>query len=206
MADEEKELDSDDTEKEKELTVPITELRKVRAEAAKYRKELQELKAKAEAETEKAKMESLSEAEKAKALLEKAESDNKKLRESIERTGAESVIIAFASKMGFTDPSDVVRMIDLESVRDEKGSVDQDKIEVAVKKLSEEKPYLRSSSPKLPDYQQAIKDGMKPQLTNQNDIDAMKLQAKELLKQGRVGEYTRLCNKAWEMQFGEKTP
>jgi len=182
--------------------VPIAELRKVRAEAANNRKELQALKAKAEADAEKARLANLTEVEKAQELLKMAEADNKNLRDSMSRVQIESAITSLASTLGFTVPDDVIRFVDLESVKDEQGNVDTIKIEAAVKDLADKKPYLKSSSAKnfggptnpIPP------DGPKPKFTDQNSIDALKLKATELTRQGRITEATKVYNLAWEHQ------
>lgn len=188
--------------------VPIAELRKVRAEAAENRKKLQEYKEKQKAQEEAARLAGLDEISKAQELLKKAEADNQALRDSMNRVQFESAVVSLASTLGFTDPQDAVRFVSMPEIQDESGGVDTVKVEAVVKKLSEDKPYLRSNpvrqafgptnpaNPKFPKAQ--------PKLTDQDNIDQMKAQSRELIKQGRVGEATRLYNRAWELSQGIK--
>jgi len=190
--------------------VPIAELRKVRAEAANNRKALQEYKEKIKSQEEAVRIAGLDEISKAQALLKKAEDDNKALRDSMNRVQFESAIVSLASTLGFTDPQDVVKFINLSDIQDDQGEIDNAKIETAVKKLSEDKPYLRSNAgrqsfgatnPAPPD---SSFPRAQPKLIDQNNIDNMIKQASDLTRQGRVGEATRLYNRAWELDKGIK--
>jgi len=187
--------------------VPIAELRKVRHEAANYRKELEALKTQAYAEKEKLRLASLGDVARAQELLKKVESDNDNLRKSMNRIQVETAITSLAGTLGFTAPDDVMKFIDLESVKDEQGNVDDSKIEAAVKDLAEKKPYLRSgqknfggpTNPKPPDEQFP---GAKPRLTDKNTIASLRQQATDLMRQGRMVEATKIYNTAWE--YGQK--
>ena len=184
--------------------VPIGELRKVRHEAAEYRKKLEALEKQAQAEKEKLRLASLDDVARAQELLKKAEVDNDNLRKSMNRIQVETAITSLAMTLGFTAPDDVIKFIDLESVKDEQGNVDDSKIEVAVKDLADKKPYLRSkpsalslgggaTNPANPES-----PGLKPKLTDPNTIAGMKQQARDMTRQGRITEATKLYNIAWE--------
>ena len=189
--------------------VPIAELRKVRAEAAKNRIALQEYKDKVKSQEEAARLAGLDEISKAQELLKKAEADNKNLRDSMNRIQIESAISSLAATLGFTDPLDAIRFVNVAEAVDGQGNVDIEKIEAAIKDIAEKKPYLRSSSsrsfgggPTSPPPQEF--PSAKPKLTDQNSIDQMKHQSSELIRQGRIGDATRLYNQAWELSQGIK--
>jgi len=192
--------------------VPITELRKVRAEAAEHRRSLKEYKELVESQKEAARIAGLSELEKAKELLRKTEDDNAKLRDSMNRAQFESITTSLAATAGFKDPQDVIKFVDVTDVQDGNGDVDMEKIGAAIKKLSEDKPYMRSRSglniggPKspgsLPDNSDEGK--FKPQFTDQDSIEKLKLQARVLMGRGRMVDAIKFYNKVWESQYGIK--
>jgi len=190
--------------------IPISELRKVRAEAANNRKALLEYKEKIKSQEEAVRIAGLDEISKAQTLLKKAEDDNKALRDSMNRVQFESAIVSLASTLGFTDPQDVIKFVNPSDVQDDQGNIDNDKIEVTVKKLSEDKPYLRSNpgrqtfGPTNPAPPDSSFPRAQPKLIDQNNIDNMIKQASDLTRQGRVGEATRLYNRAWELAQGIK--
>jgi hypothetical protein len=183
--------------------VPIIELRKVRKEAETNRKALLEYKAKVKAQEESVRIAGLDEKSKLEERLKKSEADNKVLADKMNRVQVENAIISLAVGLGFTDSKDVIKLIDLSEAIDDQGNVDQEKLEVAVKKIADEKPYLRKSraSMELP-LKPIPPGGLKPKLTDQNAIDQMKHQSMELIRQGKVAEATRLYNNVWEQTQG----
>ncbi len=82
-----------EAEEQKESMVPISELRKVRAEAAKYRKELQSLKTRIEEENKKAEISKMEEVDRLKAIARDAEEQVQKLREKLNKMVKETAII-----------------------------------------------------------------------------------------------------------------
>jgi hypothetical protein len=199
----------DVSEEHREATVPISELRKVRFEAAKYRKELQSLKAKIDEELRKSEFTKAEEIDKLRITAEKAEAEANSLKGRVSRTAKESAIINAASMMGFFNPKDAASLIENSEIEvDEKGYIDEEKVLELVKTLGESKPYLRKEQSKAyygptnPAPQQG--NWPKPKLTNANQIEQLKQQSRELTKQGRIVDATKLFNRAWEMEHGLK--
>jgi ElaB/YqjD/DUF883 family membrane-anchored ribosome-binding protein len=202
-------ITDDMPEEHREATVPISELRKVRFEAAKYRKELQSLKAKLDEELKRTELTKSEEMEKLRTTAEKAEAEAKSLKGRVSRTTKESAIINAASVIGFYNPKDAASLIETGEIEvDENGNIDEEKVLELVKTLGESKPYLRKEQSKAyygptnPAPQQG--NWPKPKLTNANQIEQLKLQSRELTKQGRIVEATKLFNLAWEMEHGLK--
>jgi hypothetical protein len=188
--------------------VPITELRKVRKEAETNRKALLEYKAKIKAQEESVRLASLDEKSALEERLKKAESDNKILADKMNRVQMDNAIISLAVGLGFADAKDVIKLLDISDVKDEEGNIDHNLLESAVKKIAEEKPYLRkvtsdASRVTNPDISKNL-GTLKPKLTDGNSIDQMKHQSMELIKQGKIAEATRLYNNAWEQTQGLK--
>jgi hypothetical protein len=202
-------ITEDVLEERREATVPISELRKVRFEAAKYRKELQSLKARLEDELKKTELTKAEEIDKLRTTAEKAEAEANSLKGRVSRTSKESAIINAASVMGFFNPKDAASLIETGEIEvDEKGNIDEEKVLELVKTLGESKPYLRREQnktfygPTNPAPQQG--NWPKPKFTNANQIDQLKQQSRELTKQGRIVDATKLFNLAWEMEHGLK--
>jgi len=202
-------INEDMPEDHREVTVPISELRKVRYEAAKYRKELQSLRVKLEEEKRNNELSRAEEIEKLKITAAKAEAEANSLKGHVSRTTKESAIINAASAMGFYNPKDAASLIDTGELEfDEKGNIDEEKVLELVKTLGESKPYLRKDQSKAyygptnPAPQHG--NWPKPRLTNANQIEQLKLQSRELTKHGRIVEATKLFNMAWEMEHGLK--
>jgi len=196
-------------EEPKGTMVPISELRKVRFEAAKYRKELQSLKAKIDEELRKSEFTRDEEIDKLRTTAEKAEAEANSLKGRVSRTAKESAIINAASVMGFFNPKDASSLIETSEIEfDENGDIDEEKVLELVKTLGESKPYLRKDQSKAyygptnPAPQQG--NWPKPKLTNANQIDQLKQQSRELTKQGRIVDATKLFNRAWEIEHGLK--
>jgi len=199
-----------DNLEDREVTVPISELRKVRSEAAKYRKELQSLKAKMEEEKKNLELSKIEETEKLRSMAVKAEAEANALRNHVGRITKESAIINAASALGFYNPKDAISLIEMDQIEvDDKGNIDEEKVFEIVKSLGESKPYLRKElskafyGPTNPAPRQG--NWPKPRLTNANQIEQFKQQSRELTRQGRIVEATKLFNMAWEMEHGLKS-
>ncbi len=198
-----------DNFEDKEIMVPISELRKVRSEAARYRKELQALKAKIEEEKRNLELSKMEETEKLRSMALKAEAEANALRNQVGQVAKESAIINVASSLGFYNPKDAISLIDMDQIEtDEKGNINEEKVFELVKTLVESKPYLRKElskafyGPTNPAPRQG--NWPKPKLTNANQIEHFKQQSRELTKQGRIVEAAKLFNMAWEMEYGLK--
>lgn len=195
---------------DKEITVPISELRKVRSEAARYRKELQSLRTKMEEEKKNLELSKMEEAERLRSMALKAEAEANALRNQVGQVAKESAIINAASSLGFYNPKDAILLVDMNQIEtDEKGNIDEEKVFEIVKSLGESKPYLRREMSKafFGPTNPAPRQGNwpKPRLTNANQIEQFKQQSRELTKQGRIVEAAKLFNMAWEMEHGLKS-
>jgi len=202
-------VNEDIMEENREATIPISELRKVRYEAAKYRKELQSLKAKLEEERRNAELSRMEEIDKLKMIAAKAETEANLQKIQASRASKESAVINAASVLGFFNPKDAVSLVEISQIdADDKGNIDEEKVFELVKTLSESKPYLRRDQSKAyygptnPAPQQG--NWPKPKLTNANQIEQLKQQSRELTRQGRIVDATKLFNLAWEMEHGLK--
>ncbi len=194
---------------DKETLVPISELRKIRSEAAKYRKELQSVKSGIEEEKKKMELSGLEEMERLKASASKAETELGSLKGKIARASKESAIVNAASILGFNNPKDAVSLIEFGQIDiDEEGNVDEENAFELVKDLGDSKPYLRKGQSKLNfgPTNPAPKRGNFPKAKtgNASQIEQMKYQARDLTKQGRILEATKLFNRAWEEEHGVK--
>ncbi|MGQ9610343.1 MAG: phage scaffolding protein [bacterium] len=194
-----------EAEEPKESMVPISELRKVRAEAAKYRKELQSLRLRIEEENRRAEISKMEEIDRLRAKASEAESQVQVLKDKLNKMIKETAIINAASSQGFYNPKDAASMIDINQIEiDDTGTIDENVVNELVKELAESKPYLKKESsilsygPTNPPPQSGR--WPKPKLTLANQIEQMKQQSRELTRMGRVVEATRLYNKAWEME------
>jgi len=202
-------ITDDVPEEDKEMLVPISELRKVRSEAAKYRKELQAIKAKVEEEKRNLELSNTEEIEKLRSVASKTEMELNLLKGKISRSVKETAIVNAASILGYCNPKDAVSLIEFSQLDiDEDGNVDEDKVFELVKELGESKPYLMKGQAKTyygptnPAPKQASLP--KPKGNNTNQIDQMKYQARDLIRQGKILEATRLFNRAWETENGIK--
>ena len=139
----ESEGDDEEEEEDDDKTVPISELRKIRREAAKWRVEAQEAKEKLD-EKNKAEM---SEIERAKAEREEANQRAEKLEAELRQERFESALISEASSQKFNDPSDVIALISREDVKlDDDGKPVASSLKAAVERVAKAKPYLLSTS------------------------------------------------------------
>jgi len=217
MPEETKELEAqrmadDSTNDELDVqTVPISELRKVRQEAARYRRELQAFKAKIDEDEKIASHSKMEREERLTAERDEARTKIAELLDRIDRTEKRSLIIDAASAMGFYSPKDAADMIDLKNIEvDSDGNVLRESVMALVTELSKTKPYLIKGQdlqmagfgPTNPPPTEGSFPKTKP--TTANQIDQLKKQAKELLRTGKVMEATRLFNRAWEMEHGIK--
>lgn len=199
----------DITEDEKETLVPISELRKVRSEAAKYRKELQALKGRIEEDKKKIELSGQEEIDILRSAASKAETELGSLKGKIIRTAKESAIVNAASVLGFCSPKDAVSLIEFSQIDiDEEGNIDEEKAFELVRELGESKPYLRKGQSKLnfgpTNPASRMGNYPKPKSGNSSQIEQMKHQARDLTKQGRILEATKLFNRAWEEEHGVK--
>ncbi len=195
---------------EKEQTVPISELRKLRNEAAQWRKEAQALRAKMEADGKKAELAKMEETDRLKKIAADAEAQAATLKQRVELTSKRSAIISAASSLDFTDPNDALGQIDMAAIQySDDGEVDIEAVSNMVKELSNRKPYLlkgekKEEKGKFGPTNPPGKPYPQPKLTTAQQLDALKQQARDLTREGKVAAATKMFNRAWEIEHGVK--
>ena len=103
-----------------ELEGARAQLKKVNAESAERRKLLEQY----EAEKAKLEQQGLSEAEKLKAELAAIKAEHDAIQAALREQQIKSAVMAEAAKLGFANPDDAVRLVDLASVEiDDNGKV-----------------------------------------------------------------------------------
>lgn len=192
-----------------ESKVPISDLRKIRSEAAKYRKQLRKLESEVEDERKRAELSKMEETDKLRAIAEAAETRAKALKERADIIAKQSAVINAASALGFYNPKDASSIVDLDQVEaDENGNVDAEIVDEIVRSLAESKPYLIRG--------QQIDQEMlgfgptnppsanwpKPKQKAQSRIDQLKEKSRELMKGGNMAAAVKLYNRAWEKERG----
>lgn len=196
-------------DEKKEEMVPLSELRKVNAEAARYRKALQALEAKIEEDNKNRERARMDELQRLNAEKAEAEMIAGRFRQIAEHMAKRSAVIDAATRVGFRSPQDAFSLIDVSQIElNSDLEPDKDKVMELVKELAQEKPYLlnkgvepgnvQSFGPSNPPPGQ--QQWPRPKLTTANQIEQLKQQARELTRQGRVREATRLFNIAWETE------
>lgn len=210
---------------QEEQRVPIADLRAVRAEAAKYRKQLRALEAKVDAST-KAQEKATADAEIDKlAGIDKEQARTAQVAKELADANAlvatkdakitadaiSTAVYMAANAVGFAFPEDVAAILDLSGIEVTDGEVDKDEINDLVKELAESKPsYLRSGKEEEQEFgggasNPANKDGVpKVKLSGPDEIARMKQQATEAQSKGNMAQATKLYNLAWERERGIK--
>jgi len=192
-----------------ESKVPISDLRKIRAEAAKYRKQLRRLESEVEEERKKAEISKMEETDKLRAIAEAAEARAKVLKERADIIAKQSAVINAASALGFYNPKDASAIVDLDQVEaDENGNVDAEIVDEIIRSLAEAKPYLIKGQqvdqemsgfgPTNP----PSANWPKPKQNAQSRIDQLKEKSKELMRGGNMATAIKLYNRAWERERG----
>jgi hypothetical protein len=211
VPDDEDELDEEMADVPEEPKIPISELRRVRAEAAKYRKQLRQLESKVAREQKASELAKMEETDRLKAIAEEAEAKAKILKEKANTIAKRAAIISAASALNFYSPQDAASMVDLGQIEvADDGTVDEQEINELVKSLVESKPYLvrgQSDSQDMAGFgptNPASSNWPRPKFRTKDQIDRMKQQSNEAMRSGRVSEAVRLYNQAWEMERGVK--
>lgn len=133
----------DPVETEKEQMVPIAELRKVRGEAAKYRKSLRELEKQTKEDEDKRKLEGLEETDRLKAIAAKAEADMEAAIKLASVTAKRAAVIGQASEMGFVSPGHAAKLVDLDAIDvGSDGTVSPSQVKGALEALASGNEYL----------------------------------------------------------------
>lgn len=194
-----------------EQKVPISDLRKVRVEAAKYRKRLRQLESEIEEERKKNELAKMEETDKLRAIAEAAEGKARALKKRADVIAKQAAVINAASALGFYNPRDASSIVDLEQIEvDDDGSVDAEAVDEIVKSLAESKPYLIKGQqldqemtgfgPTNP----SSANWPKPKLRAQGRIDQLKQKSSELMRSGNMAAAVKLYNRAWEKERGIK--
>lgn len=198
-------------EEDKEPNVPISELRKVRSEAAKYRKQLRELESKIQEEQRVAELAKMEETDRLKALLSETESKATSYMKKVSIIAKHAAVINAASVIGFHNPKDAASIIDLDQIEvDEEGNVDDLKVMELVRTLAENKPYLTKKFQEIQEMagygptNPASQNWPKPKFRTKDQIERLKQRSGEALKSGKVTSAIRLYNQAWEMERNVK--
>ena len=187
--------------------VPISELKKVRSEAAKYRRRLRELEGKTNREKRESELSKMEETDKLKAIATEAETKAYRLKERADKLCKQSAVINAASAIGFHNPKDAASIINIGRIEvDDEGVVDDEKVNELVKSLAESKPYLVRGQQ---DSQNMVGFGPtnppsasspKPKFRVNDQIDMLKQQSNEAMQGGRMADAVRLYNQAWEKE------
>ena len=202
----EDELDDEIDEEAREPRVPISELRSVRVEAAKYRKQLRYLESKIEKDQKTAELANMEESDRLKAIAEEAEAKAKSFEERADTIAKRAAIINAASIFGFHNPKDAASIVDMEQIEvDNDGTVDDGKLNELVKSLAESKPYLIKTQQDSRDMagfgptNPPSSNWPKPKLRTKDQIDLLKQQSREVMRTGRMLDAIKLYNRAWEI-------
>ena len=193
--------------------VPMSELRKVRFEAAKYRKQFRQLEQKLGEEQKASELDKMKEVDKLKAIAAEAEAKATELKRRADFVAKHAAVINSASVLGFHHPEDASRIIDLECIEiDDDGNVDAEQINEIIKALAESKPYLireQLGSQNMAGFgptNPPSANWPKPKERTQGKIERLKQQAGEFMKSGKMSAAIKLYNQAWEKERGIKKP
>ena len=205
------EYDEDIDHEAGEHKVPISDLRKVRAEAAKYRKRLRQLESEVEEERKKAELSKMEETDKLRTIAEAAEAKARTLKERADIIAKQSAVINAASALGFHNPKDASAIVDLEQIEvDDNGNVDAQIVDEIVRSLAESKPYLikgQQLNQEMSGFgptNPPSGNGPRPKLKAQGRIDQLKQKSSELMRGGNMAAAVKLYNRAWEKERGIK--
>lgn len=204
-------FDEEIDDADQEANVPISELRKVRAEAAKYRKRLRQLESQVEKNRKEAELAKMKETDRLKAIAEEAEAKAESLRIRADSIAKRAAIINTASSLDFFNPKDAASMIDLDRIDvDDEGNVDAEKVNEMVKSLAKSKPYLikkQDDSQEMADFgptNPASSNWPKPKFRTKDQIFRLKQQSDEAIRNGRIAKAIKLYNQAWEQERGAR--
>ncbi|MBD3181044.1 hypothetical protein GF312_02060 [Candidatus Poribacteria bacterium] len=205
-SDEETVTDENNEELE-ENRVPISELRKVRAEAAKYRKLLRKLEKDIEEERKTSELEKVEETDKLRAIASYAEANAEYMKNRADLIAKQAAIINIASSMNFHNPKDAVALLDDTQIEvDEDGNVEDENLREIISSFAEEKPYLIKGNYDIHDKADygptnpAPKNWPKPKFRRQDKVTRLKQEAVEAMKNGKTAASIKLYNQAWEME------
>jgi len=201
----------DSDEEDEEPNIPISELRKVRGEAARYRKRLRQLEGQVEKNQKEAELAKMKETDRLKAIAEEAESRANALKMRADMIAKRAAIINAASSLDFYNPKDAASIVDLDQIDvDDDGNVNAEKINEMVKSLAKSKPYLvkkQDDGQDMADFgptNPASSSWPKPKFRTKDQVFRLKQQSDEAIRNGKVARAVKLYNQAWERERGTK--
>ena len=196
---------------ESNAVVPMSELRKVRFEAAKYRKRLRQLEQEMEQEQKVSELAKMKESDRLRAIAAEAESKAAALKRRADTVAKHAAIINAASALSFYNPEDASRIIDMKHIEiDDDGNVETKMVDEIVRALAESKPYLikeQLGSQNMAGFgptNPPSANWPKPKERVQGKIEQLKQQASEFMRSGRMSAAIKLYNQAWEKERGKK--
>jgi hypothetical protein len=196
---------------ESETLVPISELRRVRFEAAKYRKRLRQLEQVMEEKQKASKLAKMKETDRLKAIAAEAEAKAVALKRRADSVAIQAAIVNAASAQGFYNPEDASRIINKKQIElDNDGNVNAGQVDQMVRMLAESKPYLvkeQMRNQSMADFgptNPASSSRPKPKDYSQGKIEQLKQQAGEFMRSGRMSSAIKLYNQAWEKERSTK--
>lgn len=128
----------DDSQKD---DVTQAELKKLRAEAAKYRKQARDYEAKAEQQRQAA----MSEDERREARIAELEAERQAYAERMRTLAIESAVALRSNALGFVDADAAVKLIDADALEfSDDGTPDAASVDLALRALLKAKPYLKA--------------------------------------------------------------
>jgi hypothetical protein len=211
IPDERRTFDEENDYAADERRVPISDLRKVRSEAAKYRKQLRQLESEIEEERKKAELAKMEETDKLRAIAEEAETKARSLKKRADGIAKQAAIINAASALGFYNPRDAASIVDLSQIEvDDDGNVDAEAINEMVCSLAESKPYLikgQQNSQEATGFGPTNPPSVswpKAKLRAQDRVEQLKQKSSELMRKGNMAAAVKLYNRAWEKERGIK--
>lgn len=196
-----------------EHKVPISELRKIRAEAAKYRKRLRDLENKISEERKITEISKMEETDRLRAIAEEAEIKARNLKKRADNIAKQAAVISAASSAGFYNPKDAAVIVDLSQIEvDNDGNVDPEIVNETVFSLAESKPYLvkgQQIDQEMVAFGPTNPPSLKwpqPKLQAKDRIGQIKQKSIELMKGGNMRAGIKLYNRLWEEERGIKKP
>jgi len=217
--------ESSNEEPKNEETVKMSDLRAVRKESAAYRTKLRALEAEKEEwvaarnkeieDAEVAKLEGTERLAKEKEILQTqldaATRSNADQMARNDRMAKEGAIRDAASRFDFHNPGDAAKMINMNNIGIDDGTVDSAAVEEAVQSLAKSQSYLVKglsdesfggpTNPKPPENQIPAP---KVRLSDEARIASMRKEARELQARGDGRKSLEILNKITDMEFASR--
>lgn len=190
-------------------TVPMSDLRKVRKEAERYRLQLRALEKKQTDDEEAARQAEMTEIQKLKAQAQVAKAQQASMKAHSENVLRRSAIINAASVANFQNPQDAAALLDISAIDvDEDSNIDPQQVVELVKALAEERSYLlKGANPGKPgaEFGPTSPSGDNApgvKLTGAAAIEKLKGQAEVAMRAGKMNTAVKLMNQKYELEHG----